>query len=69
MVATLKFNLPEENNEFLLATNGAKYFNVLHSFSEWFRLYRKHEQGPLSVETIWNAFNEHLEEVNLDEID
>lgn len=43
MKAILKFDLPEENHEFLNATQGAKMRSVLWEFDQWLRSKVKYE--------------------------
>jgi len=67
MKATLEFNLPEETEDFDIATNGWKYRSVLCDIDNFLR--SKLKYGELSPEEdgayekarteLWNLINEH----------
>ena len=42
MKATLKFNLPEDQNEFNFATQGSDWWNVCWLMDQWLRGNTKH---------------------------
>jgi len=42
MKAKLEFNLPEEKNEYTLATKGSHYFSVLYELDQLLRGYLKY---------------------------
>lgn len=44
MKAILEFNLPEEQAEFELATNGVKWMSFAHAFSEYLRAEWKYNE-------------------------
>ena len=46
MKAILKFNLPEDQEEFNDATNGYNWKSVIQEFDEWARNILKHEKPP-----------------------
>ena len=75
MKAELKFKLPEDTNEFIIAINGSNYYNSLWDMSGYLRHTLKHidltdEQDKI-VGEIQDRFNEILDDnnVNLDEIE
>jgi hypothetical protein len=49
--AILEFNLPEDNQEFLLATKGIKFWDVLWSFDQYLREKTKYQSDNMSQET------------------
>jgi hypothetical protein len=60
----------DEESEYLLALNGAKYFSCLFQLNEY--LYRLKKNGEsITIESIHNRFSEILEDnnVNLSEIE
>lgn len=46
MKATLEFNLPENNTEFLDATNGWRYRAACRDMDEWLRAQIKYHDAP-----------------------
>lgn len=46
MKAILEFNLPDENYEYLNATNGTKFRSVLWDLDQWMRAKLKYEELP-----------------------
>ena len=53
--AILEFNLPEEQNEFEVATNATKYYIVLHNIDRILRNKIKYANDDVSDDYI-NAF-------------
>jgi hypothetical protein len=49
--AILEFNLPEDNQEFLLATKGIKFWDVLWNFDQYLREKTKYQSDNMSQET------------------
>ena len=54
MEATLKFDLPKENNEFYLSTNGSKYRSVVWDIDNWLR-----EQMDYNEDLMPNQYEAH----------
>lgn len=52
MKAILEFNIPEEENEFYYATNGAKFADVLSEFDNFLRNKIKYESDSLSEKEL-----------------
>lgn len=48
MTATLTFQLPEEQDEFQIAVDGAKWRATVQEMDEWFRGKIKHGEGDVS---------------------
>lgn len=56
MKATLEFNLPEDQNEFILATKAADLQSVLWEMKQWLRSQTKH-----APDTMYNeAYNAYM---------
>ena len=51
MKATLEFNLPEDKQDFDLATKGSDWWNVCWDMDQWLRGEMKHPSGDMSDET------------------
>lgn len=49
--AILEFNLPDDNQEFELATKGIKFWNVLWYFDQYLREQTKYLSDNMSQET------------------
>jgi hypothetical protein len=49
--AILEFNLPEDNQEFQLATKGIKFWDVLWNFDQYLREKTKYQSDNMSQET------------------
>jgi hypothetical protein len=60
MKAILKFNLPEENDEFLNATQGANMRYVLSNFDEWLRTKVKYEDLNDDQFKVYQGCRDHL---------
>ncbi len=69
MKATLKFNLPEEKNEYDLTTRGADWALVSFDMDEILRVYLKHGHSfktvDEAIEEIRNRLYETLEDYGL----
>jgi len=65
MQAILKFNLPEDSQEFELANNGAKMHNVLWEMDQWLRSNTKYAPDTMSEDTYnaYQACREQLREL------
>ena len=63
--ATLSFNLPEDDSDFLLVKNGGKYFSALWAISQ---IMRKHWKYGAKMKDCWKEIEEELKNANLDEV-
>ena len=61
--ATLEFNLPDENQEFELATKGLNFWSVLIDFDQYLRSKMKYESDSLSKET-YDSLQESRDKLN-----
>jgi hypothetical protein len=57
MKATITFNLPEDKDEFRMATHGASMYNVLWEMDQWLRTNTKYAPDAMSEDT-YNAYQE-----------
>lgn len=57
MEATLKFNLPEDNIEFVAATQSMKMKYILSEMDQWLRAQTKYAPDDLS-EDAYNTYDE-----------
>ena len=71
MEAFLKFNLPDDQDSFTLATKGSNYWNCLWDLDEWLRNELKHNddywagyKGDLALEKVRQRFFEILDDRN-----
>lgn len=60
MKAILKFDLPEENHEFLNAIQGANMRYVLSNFDEWLRRKVKYEDLNDEQFKVYQGCRDHL---------
>ena len=60
MKAILKFDLPEENHEFLNAIQGANMRYVLSNFDEWLRIKIKYEDLNDEQFKVYQGCRDHL---------
>tara|TARA_B110000285_G_scaffold195782_1_gene226302 strand:- start:11 stop:238 length:228 start_codon:yes stop_codon:yes gene_type:complete len=71
MKAKLEFNLPEDNDEFKLATQGNAMYSVLWEMDQWLRGNTKHAPDTMSndtykaYETCRNKLGEIMSESNI----
>jgi coproporphyrinogen III oxidase len=66
MQATLTFNLPEEQVDFEMATQGAKMHSVLWEMDQWLRAQYKYMPDAEYSEDKYNTYEkcrEHLREL------
>jgi hypothetical protein len=70
MVATLTFNLPEENDEHRMAVDAPRYYSALFDFKELLRQKMKQGDKPPTWEGIQDFLVEILDtnNVHLDDI-
>jgi len=64
--ATLSFNLPEDDSDFLLAKNGGKYYSALFQIQQ---IMRKHWKYDAKMKDCWKEIEEEINDVNLDEVE
>jgi hypothetical protein len=64
MKAILKFNLPEEKDEFEFATNGINYYSALFDFDQWLRSEYKYN-GKEEMFEVRKKLNEFINENNI----
>ena len=55
MKAILKFNLPDEQHEYAMATQGSAMHSVLWDMDQWLRSQTKHAPDDMSEDT-YKAF-------------
>lgn len=60
MVATLTFNLPEEDEQFRVAQDGWKWKSALSDMDEFLRTKLKHGNPYRSVDEALSAARQHL---------
>lgn len=65
MKATLTFNLPEDKDEFRMATTGASMYNVLWEMDQWLRSNTKYAPDSMSEDTYntYQACRDQLREL------
>jgi hypothetical protein len=63
MKATLKFNLPEDDHEFTMATKGADMHSVLWDYDQWLRGKIKYSPETMSEE-VYNTYEECRRELH-----
>lgn len=65
MEATLRFNLPEDNEEFLSASKGGHYLSAIHALDDYLRGRIKYEELTEPVQEALQAARDRLwQEVN-----
>ena len=62
----MEFILPEENNEFKLATKGSDFFCALQDIKDQIR---EHDKYDLPIEECLDRIKEIVYDANLDEIE
>jgi len=63
MKTILEFNLPEEEEEFLLAFNGARYAIALDELDNWLRSKIKYGDNHMLVEVTYQECRDKLTEL------
>jgi len=63
MKATLEFNLPEDNSEFELATNGLKMHSVLWEMDQWLRAQYKYMPDEEFTQDRYDVYLESREKL------
>ncbi len=69
MQAILKFNLPEEENEFKVATRASDYFCILFDLDQEMRKFLKYGHKFKTVEEVMEYVRNFISEVKLDDIE
>ena len=70
MKATLTFNLPDDNSDFLLAQRGKDYYSYLWDLDQDLRSWLKHGHQFKSIDEALERIREELhEQVNFDGIE
>tara|TARA_B100000767_G_scaffold224316_1_gene213381 strand:+ start:466 stop:702 length:237 start_codon:yes stop_codon:yes gene_type:complete len=64
MKATLEFNLPEDNQEFKLATKGTDWWRVCWEMDQWLRAQYKYMPDEGYSEDRYNAYVEAREKLS-----
>ena len=71
MEAIIKFNLPEDEEDFQVAVNGKKMYSVLWEMDQWLRSNTKYAPDSMSEDT-YNAYqksrnqlHEFMNDVNI----
>jgi hypothetical protein len=62
MKATLTFNLPEDQQDFELANNASKMYNVLWKMNQYLRTNTKYAPDSMSEDT-YNTFQQCREQL------
>ena len=62
MKATLEFNIPEENEEFLLAVHGSDWQHVVWQMDQWLRSRTKYASDDMPEEA-YKAYETAREEL------
>lgn len=69
MEAVLKFNIPEEQSEFEMASNASKWHLVLWDLDQWLREQLKHAQRPeidcVILQEVRSKIYELMEDENI----
>ena len=52
MKVVMEFNIPEDNNDYILCNNARKYFSCLWDIDQKMRTYLKHGHKYASVEDL-----------------
>ena len=63
MEAILKFNLPEETNDFELAVNAVKMYSIIWSLDQWLRTNTKYASDNISSDT-YKAYEQCREKLH-----
>lgn len=63
MKAVLEFNLPEDQDDFELATKGSKWYGVVWNMDQWLRQQYKYMPDEEYSEDRYNAYVEAREKL------
>ena len=61
----MEFNLPEDNQEFKLATKASDWWNVCWQMDQWLRAQYKYMPDGEYSEDKYNAYYEAREQLNI----
>lgn len=64
MKATLEFNLPEDRNDFELATKGSKWYSVVWDMDQWLRSQYKHMPDSEYSQDSYEAYYQARQKLN-----
>ena len=64
MKATLEFNLPEDKDDFELATKGGNWYSVVWDMDQWLRSQYKHMPDNDYSSDKYNAYFEARQKLN-----
>ena len=64
MKATLEFNLPEDRDDFELATKGGKWYSVVWDMDQWLRSQYKYMPDSEYSSDKYNAYYEARQKLN-----
>ncbi len=67
MKATLTFNLPEEEHEYMNAVQGAKMRSILWDLDQWLRSKLKYEELSDGQYDAFKETRDHLRELLIEE--
>lgn len=67
MKATLTFNLPEEQHEYMNAVQGAKMRSILWDLDQWLRSKLKYEELSDGQYDAFKETRDHLRELLIEE--
>jgi hypothetical protein len=62
-IATLKFKLPEEQDDFKLANNGHLYYIILHELDQELRAFVKYGDNDNKSEELAQKWRDRLNEL------
>ena len=63
MEAIIKFNLPEDEEDFQVAVNGKKMYSVLWEMDQWLRSNTKYAPDSMSEDT-YNAYQKSRDQLH-----
>ena len=63
MEAIIKFNLPEDEEDFQVAVNGKKMYSVLREMDQWLRSNTKYAPDSMSEDT-YNAYQKSRDQLH-----
>ena len=63
MKATLEFNIPEDQDDFELATKGGKWYSIVWEMDQWLRTQYKYMPDEEYSEDRYNAYVEAREKL------
>ena len=66
MKAKLEFNLPEENEEFRIMSNGINWFNVAWELDQYLRSNIRHGSLPESSYLVYEEVRKKLHDIMID---